>query len=88
MDDREKVIKGLDHCSSGEGCKGCPYSKIESNHLCLVDCIRDALALLKEQGKIVLCKDCKYWHDSIRCQMDSEGLKTPDDWFCADGKRR
>ena len=39
-------------------------------------------------SEIIRCKDCKYWHDAIRCQMDSEGLKTPDNWFCADGERR
>ena len=49
MADREKVIKGLEHCSSGEGCKGCPYNKTESGHACLFDCIRDAIPLLKEQ---------------------------------------
>ena len=49
MVDREKVIEGLEHCSSGEGCRGCPYNKTESGHACLFDCVRDALALLKEQ---------------------------------------
>lgn len=38
--------------------------------------------------EVVRCKDCKYRDDAIRCQLDSEGLKTPDDWFCADGERR
>ncbi len=38
-------------------------------------------------GELVRCKDCKYWHDPLRCQLDSEGLKTPGDWFCADGER-
>lgn len=44
--------------------------------------------LLETPQEICRCKDCKYWHDSIRCQLDSEGLKTPGDWFCADGERR
>ena len=52
MADREKVIKGLEHCSSGDGCKGCPYSKNESVHVCSFDCIRDAIALLKEHEPI------------------------------------
>lgn len=39
-------------------------------------------------SEIIRCKDCKYWHDPIRCQLDSEGLKNPDDWFCADGEMR
>lgn len=53
MIDLEKVIKGLEHCSSSDGCKGCPYSRIESGHVCSVVCIRDAIALLKEQQKLI-----------------------------------
>ena len=49
----EKVIKGLEHCSSSNGCKGCPYSKNWSKHVCSVVCIRDAIALLKEQQKLI-----------------------------------
>ena len=47
--DREKVIKGLEHCSSGDGCKGCPYSQSENGHVCSFNCIREAIVLLKEQ---------------------------------------
>ena len=69
MTDREKVIKGLEHCSSGEGCKGCPYNKTESGHACLFDCVRDALALLREQEAVTeyvmdeyqpTCKACGF----------------------------
>jgi hypothetical protein len=58
--DREKVIKGLEHCSSEEGCRGCPYNKTESGHACSFDCICDALALLKEQEEEIrhLIKAC------------------------------
>ena len=42
---------------------------------------------LKEED-VVRCKDCKYWHDAIRCQMYSEGMETGGNWFCADGERR
>ena len=54
--DREKVIKGLNHCFHGQECCGdteCPYY-IEhlSDSCCLEDCQEnlkvDALALLKE----------------------------------------
>ncbi len=51
MVDLEKVIKGLEHCSSGDGCKGCPYSQSENGHVCSFNCIREALALLKEHEK-------------------------------------
>lgn len=50
--------------------------------------VKDALELLKAQEAVARCKDCKYWHDSIRCQMYSEGMETGEDWFCADGERR
>jgi len=43
---------------------------------------------LKDREQIVRCKDCKFWHDSIRCQMYSEGMETGENWFCADGERR
>ena len=55
--DREKVIKGLEHCFHGQECCGdteCPYF-IEhlSDGCCLEDCQEnlktDAIALLKEQ---------------------------------------
>ena len=55
MADREKVIKALEYCGSGQrefnGCNGCPYkdefhSTIEGCLWCRID---DAIALLKEQ---------------------------------------
>ena len=57
MIDREKVIKGLEHCSFGEnrGCAGCPYNDecgdwgrdAGAGSLCT-----DALALLREQEPV------------------------------------
>ena len=61
----------------------------------------DALALLKEQEAVVLCKDCK--HGGCRTQKldgsifrvvcKKHGTKKNEvwmdaDWFCADGERR
>ena len=55
--DREKVVKGLEHCFHGQECCGdteCPYY-IEhlSDSCCLEDCQEnlkaDALAMLKDQ---------------------------------------
>jgi hypothetical protein len=37
---------------------------------------------------IVRCKECVNRHDPINCRMYSEGMDTPDGWFCADGERR
>lgn len=38
--------------------------------------------------ELIRCKYCVNRHDSINCKMYSEGMDTPDDWFCADGERR
>ena len=47
MVDREKVIKGLEHCGQPTECDGCPYdSEMDGCFRCLKD---DALKLLKEQ---------------------------------------
>lgn len=88
MSDREKVIKGLE-CAIGirgrKNCDDCPYD----NDFNCIGCdivMRDAIALLKEQEAVVYCKDCINRHDSINCQMYSEGMDTPDDWYCADGE--
>lgn len=41
-----------------------------------------------EVSKVVRCKNCKSRNNQIDCKMESEGMNTPDDWFCADGKRK
>lgn len=51
MPDRDKVIKGLEHCSE-DGCNGCPYDQeceLEDGFTALA---RDAVELLKEQEAI------------------------------------
>lgn len=52
MMDREKVIKGLEHCRK-TSCESCPYNATDvksSNPICLIDeMLSDAIALLKEQ---------------------------------------
>lgn len=80
MTDREKVIKGLEQFRND-------LKPFCGNH---ADWERfDAgLSMLKEQEAVVHCKDCINRHDSINCQMYSEGMDTPDDWYCADGKRK
>jgi len=91
MPDIKKVINGLEHCMSESLCYKCPYKnadECENGKYYYSKAIEDAIILLKEQPEIIRCKDCKYWHDPINCQMDSEGMKTSGDWFCADAKRR
>lgn len=75
MIDREKVIKGLEHCLEIEGdgtCEGCPYDDD-----CFTEYVefgepmmRDALTLLKAQSeeidRLKLCRhECK-----IECLLD------------------
>ena len=50
MPDREKVIKGLEHCLKSV-CKGCPYDYVcsEDDTLTSNTMIKDVLELLKEQ---------------------------------------
>ena len=61
--DREKVIKGLEHCLSIyiDGlCDGCPYfGELDQPYMIILQCkeilMRDAIALLKEQNN---CENC------------------------------
>ena len=50
MPDREKVIKGLEHCVNIDDCRGCVYFE-EYSKIIHCGCSRDALELLKEQRK-------------------------------------
>ena len=60
MDDREKVIKGLEHCKCRSGCNSnCPYSPIMEDHNfgideCTSQLAADALSLLKAQEPRVM----------------------------------
>lgn len=48
MTDRERVIKGLEHCSEG-GCKECPYEQDCTMADGFSELASDALELLKQQ---------------------------------------
>ena len=37
---------------------------------------------------VVRCKDCEYRNNPLACRMESEGMHTTDDWYCADGKQK
>ena len=60
MVDREKVIKGLEHCEK-QGCDGCPYYPNDDG--CRLN--QDALALLKEQ------EDLKERHEILVNHADT-----------------
>ncbi len=49
--------------------------------------VTDAIALLKEQTKIIYCKDCKSYDEQISI-CDNCGLPREQTFFCKDGKRR
>lgn len=40
-----------------------------------------------DEKELVMCKHCRYRWDSIGCRMYSEGMSTPDNWYCADGEK-
>ena len=102
MPDRDKVIKGLAHCTrpsevskGGNFCMDCPYTEpIGFNQFKCngQQMMKDAIALLKEQEAVVRCKDCKHKEkDGISegfhyCNVN--GLQVTDAWFCADGERK
>ena len=98
LTDREKVIKGLDHCAKEADCRGCIYQEQMKGRSDGCDCMREALALLKEQPEIVRCKDCMWWKnglcesDDVTRKIDDCGcypdFRTDSDWFCADGERK
>ena len=100
MADREKVIKALEYCIGRNGCwsddnhEECPWiSKCREDSSSLK---RDAIELLKEQEKIIRCKDCRHWigggiddKDNFippRCTLFNE-LQTAN-WFCPAGQRK
>jgi len=97
MTDIDKVLTGLECLITNEvPCEGCPYY---GSGYCLRIVAKEAKeliqyqhehidAFLKDQEKIVLCKDCRYLNeDSGSCVMGiMHGYR--DTWFCANGKRQ
>lgn len=74
MPDRDKVIKGLEHCSE-DGCEGCPYEPDCMMADGFSELARDVLELLKEQepikpkrtvdehGQVLSCGNCGAWFE-------------------------
>ena len=50
--DREKVIKGLEHCANEADCRGCVYQEQMKGRSDGCDCMREVLTLLKEQEAV------------------------------------
>lgn len=43
--------------------------------------------MIAEQSKLVRCADCKN-HNNNGCRFFRYGVRTKDEWFCADGERK
>ena len=84
MQDKEKVIKGLETCSdvyygADGACSSCPYSKINGD-MCVAELVYDAIALLKEQEAVepileqdsMVCGVCG--HEVIWQKMLGDGI--------------
>lgn len=84
MNDREKVLKGLECCTTDMdmnyevSCdsEDCPYTGEDG---CIIKLCSDALALLKEESKIVRCKDCKHRPTDPENKGIGQTLVFPDD---------
>lgn len=106
MPNINEVIKGLQHCTKNPKiknhekwgvkkepeCEGCPNRYTGCCEYCLM---RDSLALLKEQQKIVQCNKCKYGkYDKINQKYQCEKIRQrtwfiiwhDGDFFCKDGE--
>lgn len=80
MPDREKVIKGLEHCSNKSFCNdSCPYSSILRDpnfgiDECMTQLAHDALELLKGQEARVMTLDEVKAFDWDYCYLEEERL--------------
>ena len=91
MADREKVIRGLERCKSGEfeACTHCPYD----GHGCEQALIGDAIALLKEQEPPIRCAECRYFRRGGNpegfgwCDRPGAGCSLPEDYYCKYGTK-
>ena len=78
MTDREKVIKGLEHCFVKRACIGCPYHK--PNKICNIEVGKDAFDLLKEQeAKQAIKQTC---HIMIDGGYENAVVITRYSWIC------
>lgn len=84
--DREKVIKGLEHCSSLENnCADCPYNydgDMGENRCLRLKLIPDALELLKGQEAVKQKMWNALYADEDKWEKKFVGTSEHDDWFC------
>lgn len=87
---REEATEILDKMPLCNECDSSnfPYTCVECGDAFLM-----AIEALK-QPEIVLCKDCRWWHESETnngfgdCGQANGITLKPSSWFCADGERR
>ena len=99
MIDKERVVKGLEHCQKSY-CDGCPYVyDLCDEKDCIANLARDVLVVLKKQPDIVRCENCKFAEKQLFGAKESEYKCTLSeswglydfhnkDWYCPDGKGR
>ena len=55
---------------------------------------KDKTGCVIDMRPLVLCKDCKYWHESLSekgygdCGQANGLTAKPAEWFCADGESK
>ena len=89
------VKKGIYQCLMDDSneeyetqCWDCPYY---SEGLTVKECkkhlLNDFDSLMKEKKGIIRCVDCVN-HNNNGCRFFRYGVRTKDEWFCADGERK
>lgn len=87
MIDREKVIKEYENYVKR-------FVSLTTSDEAEYEMHEAVLSLLKEQGEIVRCKDCKHGREPIMAYRkgcvwcERVNRHNDADWYCADGERR
>ena len=80
--DREKVIRGLECCTSAAGCFECPYSENgKGTDSCQLDSTRDALELLKGQEPLKQKMWNALYAEEDKLENHYIGTDEIDKWF-------
>lgn len=82
--EHECMLKG----SHGDCDRKCEDCELVQDDWELHEMYTDAIALLKEQPEIVLCKDCKHYKDETGMCDFCHTHGNAETWYCADGERR
>ena len=90
--DREKVIHAVETAFELwiDEYTGCSWFKEDE----VRQAKEDALALMKDQPKVVRCKDCIHWEEGSTEECDNSDSvcfhngRCKPYWFCADGEMK